>query len=744
MIMSGLDELPYVGTEISIIKISSFTKYAFIIILILIIADISILFDIPIVRQVLGILLLLLPGLLFLRFLNLIIEDTIEKSVLTLGICISILLLIGLFFNFISLGMKLFTPLSTVSLVIMLNAVSIFFMGLQYGKKFSEIKLSFTKKRLNIYDKFFLLIAILIPVLGFWGIEIMNKYAYNYILVALFIFVCVIIIIISKFYKNITSNIYLLIIFSISITFVLLYPLRSDHLLGMDIHTEYYLFQQTISNLNWQLTPDISSHSFQLLQPLISISLLPAIFQSILNINPETLIRLYIPIFFSITPLIVYIIAKRYLTEYESFLASIAFISYYAFFRASYYSRATFAILFFALFIMVLFNNTFHQNQKSVLLLLLSLSIIFTHYSSTFIFLFIVGSTSIISYLLLKPLNFERKLNITLIFTIIVFIFFWYSLIANGIFNISLKFVKSVLDIDNLYIEGAHSGMVSQLGGNIASNQISLINLINTWLFLFLIGFGILGLIIRSYHNWFESKGTESFFPLKKEFEPEFVVIAVLCFGTLAMSVFLPFLSTIYDLDRIYFLTSIILSIVFIYGAKCLAIIIKNFLTIIKTISHIKNRKGLEWITKLQYIIILIILIPHLLFTAFIPQVITGNADWIILNSNCPTYDYLYLHDSDESSMQWLDHYRMTKYNVKADYFGRIHLISYGNIVDSSTINMKSNNFPLKEYIYLRETNVATERIYYGYNMTGPIDDIFLNENINKLYSAPATILYQD
>ena len=743
--MSELHKQSSIGISVPIVRTFSFSRYALLVIAILILANISIKLNIPIYRQVMGVLLLLLPGLLFMRLLNTINVDTIEKILLTVGVCISMLIFIGLAISYISQNIWFYKSLSIESLLLEFDIVCILFILLLSRKKEFDIKISFPKNRLTSYDKLFLSIAMIIPVWSFWGVHIMNRYSYNTALIGLFIFVSIVILLVSLYNKKISSNIYPIIIFSISISFVLLYPSRSDHLLGMDIHSEYYLFQEVVNNLNWQLVPSNSlSHSFQLLQPCVSISLLPALFQSILQVNPETLYRLYISILFSITPLIIYVIARRYFDDKNAFLTSITFISYYSFITASYYSRATFALLLFSLFIMTLFTDTLQQDQRSIILLLFSVSMIFTHYASTFILLFILAPSSIIGYILSKKNSFKRRSTITLVLTIFAFTFLWYGMITDGIFNISVKFVQSVLTVDNLYKEDAHSDLVYQLGGEISRKYVSELNFINTWVFILLIGLGTLGLILRFKQYWFKSNENDKNMHLKKEFEPEFVIITMICVIILVMTLVLPYLSNVYDLTRIYFQTSVILSVSFIFGGKYAAIIIKKIINVLKIRNLDKNRSIYIHTEKLENIIILAVLIPHLLFVANVPQELTGNGDSIIFNSVCPTYDWLFIHDSDIYCINWWSSNRMESHNLWADHFGITQIIGQEGIENCSKITEKLEKIPETEYIYLRETNIVKNRIYYSYYITETTKNFTYNEYpLDKLYSGPAIILYK-
>lgn len=739
--MNELCEKSNIETEIPIIRISSFERYVLVILTILLLSNISIKLDIPIYRQVIGVFLLLLPGLLFVRLLNFVIKDTTEKLLLTFGICISILILIGVILIFISHTLGLDRPLSTDSLLLTYDFVCILLIGMS-KKKFSAIIFNFSKNRLTPYDKLFLSLAFLIPGWSVGGAFLMNMYSYNTLLLVLFIFVSILIILVSIYHKKIASEIYPIIIFLISISLVMLYPMRSDHLLGVDVHLECYLYQDILNSLDWQLTSATTGY-FHLLSPCGSVSLLPALFQSILQVNSETLYIYYIPCLFSITPIIVYIVAKHCLNNLEAFFASIAFISYDSFFTASYYSRATLAVLFFALFIMVLFNDSLFQYQKSILLLLFSFTIILTHYSSAYIFLYIFLVYSFFIYVMSKKLNFKSKLSISLVLTTIVFAFLWYAMITYGIFQSSVKFLQLVLNVDNFHDENAYSGTVSQLAGHLSNYFLSKFNFINSWLFLLFIGLGFVYLLLRFKQYFIKPNRMDGYVLQKKEFEPEFLIITVPCIVILVMTLVLPYLSNGYSLNRIYFQVSVILSIVFIVGGRCAAVLIIKIMSMLKISYTNKIKNNYIETGKLRYIAILIILIPHFLFTSQVLYELTGARDSIIFNSACSTHDQLYIHDSDASCSKWWSSHKMGSYNLWADSFGTYQIMDQGHIEGCDKIT-ESESIPKNNYIYLRETNIAKNCIYCNYYETLTTEEFISKEYpLDKLYSSPAAILHR-
>jgi len=235
--------------------------------------------------------------------------------------------------------------------------------------------------RPGLWDKALYIIPILFLGLSVLGMHLMNTKDDNSMLMALLLLIPAYVIIISIWNTKIPERAYPLIIFMTSISLVLLMGMRSSHIIGIDAHTEYYIFQQTLSNEKWQIL--IKST----LDSCLSISILPAIFQSFLGVNSEYLFKILYPILFSISPLVVYIIAKKYLAAIYAFLAAIFFMSQSTFLGTTSNPRTTVAILFVALSIMVLTNDRLSLFEKRILLIIFILSCIVSHYSTTYIFL---------------------------------------------------------------------------------------------------------------------------------------------------------------------------------------------------------------------------------------------------------------------------------------------------------------------------------------------------------------------
>ena len=289
------------------------------------ITDLVNLLNIPFLRQILGFLFLtLLPGVLILQILKLNKIGSTEKFVLSVGLSISFLMFFGLLVNNLSLSFGYETPLATIPLLISLN-IAFVVLGIT-GYKINKDSI-FTLPNLNLStsEKAFLIIPMLFPVLSLFGTRIMDTADNNIILMFMLFLITIYVAFVCFFNQKFPKRLYPVVIFLISISLVLAFVLRSNHIMGMDDHTEYYYFLTTLGNLHW------STFGHSALDACLCISILPTIYQSILNANQEYLFKILIPLIYSISPLIVYLLSKKYVGETYAFLASFFYIAQHTF-----------------------------------------------------------------------------------------------------------------------------------------------------------------------------------------------------------------------------------------------------------------------------------------------------------------------------------------------------------------------------------------------------------------------------
>ena len=655
------------------------------IIAILFITDLAIFLNIPLLGQILGFLFLtILPGLLILQILKLNEIGSTEKFVLSVGLSISFLMFFGLLINTLSLSIGYETPLSTIPLLISFNIafITLAIIGYKVNK---EPLLSLPNLNLSTSEKTFLIVPILFPALSIFGMNLMNTTNNNIVLMFMLFLIPTYVVFVCFSNHKFPKRLYPVVIFLISISLVLMFALRSNHIIGVDRHSEYYFFLNTLSNFHWS----VFGHS--LLDACLSISLLPTIYQSILNIsNEEHLFMTLSPLMISILPLIVYLLSKKYIGELCAFLAAFFFMSQYIF--AFPGGRSQMGVLFFALAMLVFFSDGIDLLSKKLLFIVFMVSCLVSHYSTTYIFFFMMLGSLLALKMLSIRYNFRRVITGSLVILFFITIFFWYSQVTEVAFNYGVFFIKNTLiSLQDFFIEESRSVPMQKLLGGVGIEAISFrIELVLTWITFLFIAIGVLSMLKR-YKEMVILPGIKTLKPefLKRSFEVEYFVIALICSGLLVATVAVPHLSKGYNLNRIYNMVVVILSVFFVLGSIILS-------------KYLKIRAS---------VVILVILIPYFLCVLGPMHNICGYPRALTLNSEGRLYNMYYVHDQESCGAKWLKNNAEKKIYIYT-YPSPWHiLISSGNIPKGLLRILYMEDERINGYIYLRYYNVVNGKV---------------------------------
>ena len=684
------------------------------------IINLAIFLDIPFLRQFLGFLFLtILPGLLILQIIRLNEIGSTEKFVLSVGLSISFLMFFGLLINNLSLSLGYETPLATIPLLISFNLAFIVLAIIGYKINKTSI-LSLPDINLSTSEKAFLIVPILFPALSIFGMHLMNTTDNNIILMFLLFLIPIYVASVCFCNHKFPKRLYPVVIFLIGISLLLLMSLRSNHIIGVDIHQEYYFFRTTLNNLRW------SAFGHSTLDACLAISLLPTIYQTILNIAPESLFKIFYSLLFSILPLIVYILSKKYIGELYGFSASCFFMFQQYFLFAEFYPRTLTAVLFFALAMLVLFNDKIDPLKKRILFIVFMASCMVSHYATTYIFFFIMLGAFVGVEILSKKYSIKKVVSLTIVVLFFAFIFFWYSQVTETAFNAGVGFIENTLsNLNRFFIEESREACTVEviLGKDIMQRGIpQKIEFVFTWLTFIFIGIGLTTLIRRYKEMLFPELNFKKSDFLKEKFEATYFMIALGCAGVLAAMVALPFISTGYGITRLYAVTTIILSLFFVIGG-------------ITVSRHLRVR---------AWLIILLVLIPYFLCVNGVTYQMFGVPRAIVLNSEGGQYDMYYMHDQECHSAMWLKEYGEENAKMYADFYGSRRLLSQGKIW-SSLYHFHWLSYPdvVDGYIYLRYSNILNGELIGRhskvYNITD-YQDLFLKEN--KIYSNGGSEVY--
>ena len=735
-----------------------------VIILVLLLTNLVILLDIPFLRQIFGFLFLtILPGLLILHILKLNKIGFTEKVVLGVGLSISFLMLFCVVLNNLSLSLDYKTPLATIPLLVSLNIafivlaiIGLFVMRKNLVEPPMFASLNFCKtylSNLNLSrsEKAFLIFPIFFPALSILGTHFMKTWDNNLILIFLLFLIPIYVVFVCFFNPNFSKRLYPIVIFLITISLLLIFMLRFPHIVGHDVHMEYGIFfQPTLDNLHWRILRGYA------LDACLSITLLPTIFQSIMNVNAqEYLFKTIYVSTCSFTPLAVYIVAKKYVDESYAFLASFFFISEPSFLSLAGSPRTYLAIFFVAVASMVLFNDKIEPVKKRIIFIVFLLSITVTHYSSAYIFFFITICVFVGTEILLRRSVLKKTMSLTIVLLFFVFIFFWYSQVTDSAFRPGVEFIGDTFaSLNRFFIEESRTEMVTHqlVGEKLAYPLLSAVILVITWSTFILIAIGVFTMIWR-YKEMKDISNVKYKKPdfLKTEFELEFLVFVLASVGLLLIMVALPYISKGYDIHRLYSLVAVFLSLCFVMGGITLSRMLSKYLSFSKKALPKKQKEGQIDSHMRAYIIILLILVPYSMFMTGVMYQIFGAHVSLNLNSEGEFYSSEiftdeYVYDSESSAAKWLMSNHEKDSRIYTSGFGARTLMSQGKILPNTPSffpDHRINILPMTVYFYLYYTNTVKGKVKVKgqyCNMTD-YSDWFIG--INKIYNSGGSEIWK-
>lgn len=648
----------------------------------LLLTDISIVLNLPVLRQILGALFLLfLPGAIILQILNLNRLMLSEKFVLSVGLSISFSLFFGLLINELYPIIGFNRPLSTISIMLSFNIILISLMVVTYIRNPICTIPNFNDILPDKLEKLILLLPLCFPPLSLLAIQYINIYGNNELIFVLFTLILLYIIAISCSHKHIPIRVFPIIILLISLSITLLYSTRTNYIIGSDSHIEYYIFYSTFGHEKW------SRISEGILDASLSISLLPCLFNSILNIQGEFFFKIIYSSIFSISSIIIFIMARKYLDPIYAFFSAFYFMSQIVFIQAAANARTVMAILFFALSIMVLFHKDINDLNKKLLFQIFFISCVLSHYSTTYIFFSVISFTVLASYIysispLTKSLAIGRKIgnatfNMSIILLTFIIIFCWYSQLTEVPFSAGIKFLSTTINsLNQFFIEESRGEGAAAIGYGLSTKAIpKRIHFAFAWITIILTIYGSL-IPLKGFFK----KSLVAF----KDIDIDMLYLAIACLSFSALSLLLPHVFQGYGIDRLYMQISVVLSIFFSIG--CLAV---N-----RTVGFKKP------------FVIVAILIPYFMCTSGFMYQILGDDSSIIFNSKGPYVLYGLVHDQESSCAKWI------KLHVNND--DRIYtngayrkLVSQGMIPESRFIHL-ANRIEFDSYIYLSLQDTIT------------------------------------
>jgi uncharacterized membrane protein len=705
--------------------------------------------EVPIARPILGfVYLTFLPGLTFLKILNVKGIDKIRFILYSAGVSISFIMFSGVLINFFLFNLGVKRPLSLIPLMISLSLFVMALCILAYHRDkeshFSDV-LDLRKYISQLNQILFLL---LLPLVTILGVFIANTERLILPLMVLLSIIALIPLTIA-FDKFFTKNLYFLVIYAIAISILLHVTLISPYPYAWNIDVELFFSQLVAKDAYWN-----SSSSLSGINSLLSIVMLAPIYSNIMGIDMIWVYKAVYPFIHALIPVAIFEVSRENIGRKKAFLSTFFYISVSGFFiTMSLFRREQVSELFLILIILLMVDAALTRVQRSTLFILFVTSLTVSHYGVSYISqaLFLFSLVSLYAFpkvkmllgiendpsnkLQIRQIGVDRlslfNLRIQLIW--LTFMLFWFIFIA-GSFNFHVVIGKIRSSFNSLYELFSYGSVQSD-----AFSQAFAVDLPSA---------SLLGWLFRALHYSTELLIIVGFvavllklkiFKLNRQYR--YVILSSVLF--LLFSTFVPVVAQNWDVMRLYNFTLLVISPLIIIGSETL------WRCIFQARQKFRSNSSQSKICNKRtfYIIVVImILIPYFLFnTGYINIVARDHIDILGVPRSIPLTrwisDSAYYSEEEISGAEWLSQASPNSTTVMGDYLS-IDLLSYWfpkwslrNILAFSA----TEKIPRIDYIYLRGWNINEGEIRTGSKSTYLSVDQMLEssgvgDNAYKLY----------
>lgn len=670
-------------------------------------------FNVSSVRQIIAfIYLAYFPGSILLKMLRFERLETEEEILFTVGLSVAFLMFFGLLLNELLPIIGILEPLTLKPILLSISFVLLLF---SYFIP-SHINILPDFSNLSRLSKF----SICLPMIGLLGIFTLSAFGENFVLILLIFIVCGLVIVSVSRIQQLTSKDISIII--LAIAFALFFGLNVDLLNGYvhgpgDQPIEYYAFKLTEMNSRWYSgsVPSSDLGMFPVYS-MASVTILPSIFSVFLGVQSEWVIFILYTFIVSFVPLSAYLLYKRQTNITSAFIATF-FLATVAIGKSWGPARQMAASLFFEMLILIILEKKFSPKKHSLLFITFSSALVISHYSLSYIFLYLMLFTWVIPRILKK----EEKISTTLVITFAAICFSWYIFVTasatfdNFVNALNMVLSKATTQFWSLEARGSASKGVGLFLPTSTINQISGIFFYISEGFIFV---GFIKLLFKRNET-------------KLSFLYKVIIFASMCL--IFLNILIPGLADTFLMERFFITAVMVIAPLFVLGGE----------TIAKLIPKLKMKESLA------IPFIMMVLIPLFLFQTGTIYVLFKDYTTSIIGINGwdETTRYLTLSNyHDVNGAKWLlKHADADNLVVYSDWPAKYSVLTAYGFIDRNHIQTLSNvtkTVEPKSFIYLTNFNnqVGLLLIEYPYNIT-EISDLL--DGSNPVYSNGNCIIYR-
>ncbi|SDK72294.1 DUF2206 domain-containing protein [Natronorubrum texcoconense] len=405
-------------------------------------------FDLPIVRAAFVFLYLtFVPGFVLVRLLNVDVRSVSSLLVLTVGSSLVFSMALGAIVNVAYPLFGIARPMAplTLALTIVVSVSALYVLAALRRDAVPSVPRvdGVVTWRTVRYAVPLLTLPVLSAVASHYG-SATGEYRINLVVLVVLCLVPLV-----AYVSDLPASAYPLAIWTVSLAILFQFTMVSTHVVGFDIHYEYYTANAVQEQARWY--PQVTSIG----NSLLSIAVLPAMYAILANVEVAWIFKAVVPFFFSLAPLCVYHATIHVFDRRDvGFLAAFVFVAYYSFFK-DMPDKQHMAILFLGFLLVAATDPRLSQRVKLVLSVAFLGGIVTSHYATSFILIGLfapVAFVDVVSRYRSDAIHVERTaifVGVGLWVYFVLFNVLWYGTVSEGT-NLELILAVSAETLTNV------------------------------------------------------------------------------------------------------------------------------------------------------------------------------------------------------------------------------------------------------------------------------------------------------
>lgn len=344
-------------------------------------------FDFWQIRNILGFpILVLVPGVLCYLLLGLRLRNFWEQIVFCVALGVLFLMVVGLVTNTTFPLFGISRPLDDWPIMVSLDVGMAMLLGVfAFIGKFRTKKVTLPK--INFWQFILAGIGSGLVLLSIAGAFQLNNGVDNYPTMVMLGGLVIYLALLVALSRRISQNLLMWCLYNVALALLLMTSLRGWLTTGHDIQREYHVFQLAKTSGVWNVGAFRDAYN-----ACLSITILPTIFSNLLHVGDPFIYKTLFQLIFALVPVTVYMIARKFVDPAMAVITFIYFVSFPTFFGdMAYLNRQEIAFLFLSLMLLLMFSDGVSANKKKIVFLVLAVGMIFSHYSTTYITIGVLG-----------------------------------------------------------------------------------------------------------------------------------------------------------------------------------------------------------------------------------------------------------------------------------------------------------------------------------------------------------------